>query len=210
MPNRTDYLLYPIDSLLKSNGEAYTIFTAFKNLGQIDAYGLELGAVLQPDHWLPVLPDLNLSYTFLQTEIKSGLVRSAIAAGKEINLVGNQLPYAPPHTVAVGLSKQMSKKLRLRTDMRFVDRVFTDFENTAKTGNRGDMGPIPAYSILNASLDYTLAENWQFFVTGKNLLDKIYIGSRLHSNPGQPQANLSSGILVGPRRQINLGIRRKI
>ena len=28
-----DYLLYPIDTLLKSNGEAYTIFTAFKNLG---------------------------------------------------------------------------------------------------------------------------------------------------------------------------------
>jgi len=98
----------------------------------------------------------------------------------------------------------------MRADMKFMDRVFTDFENTAKTANRGDMGPIPSYSILNASLDYALSDDWQFFVTGKNLLDEIYIGSRLHSNPGQPQANLSSGILVGPRRQVNLGIRCKI
>ena len=184
--------------------------TAFKNLGKVDTYGLELGAVLQPGVWKTVLPDLNLSYTFLQTEIKSGLVRSAIAAGQEIDLTGNQLPYAPPHTIIIGLSKEVGKKLRMRADMKFMDRVFTDFENTAKTANRGDMGPIPSYSILNASLDYALSADWQFFVTGKNLLDEIYIGSRLHSNPGQPQANLSSGILVGPRRQVNLGIRCKI
>ena len=39
-----------------------------------------------------------------------------------------------------------------------------------------------------------------------NLTDKEYIGSRLHSNPGQLSANMSSGIIPGPRRQINLGI----
>ena len=40
----------------------------------------------------------------------------------------------------------------------------------------------------------------------KNVTDEIYIGSRLHSNPGQQAANLSSGIIPGPRRQINFGI----
>ena len=49
-------------------------------------------------------------------------------------------------------------------------------------------------------------EKTRIFVSAKNLLDEIYIGSRLHSNPGQPQANLSSGILPGPRRQVNVGI----
>ena len=38
------------------------------------------------------------------------------------------------------------------------------------------------------------------------ITDNIYIGSRLHSNPGQKNANISSGIIPGARRQINLGI----
>ena len=37
--------------------------------------------------------------------------------------------------------------------------------------------------------------------------DNIYIGSRLHSNPGQREANISSGIIPGPRRQINLNLK---
>ena len=46
----------------------------------------------------------------------------------------------------------------------------------------------------------------KIFISAKNVSDEIYIGSRLHSNPGQKEANISSGILPGPRRQINLGI----
>ena len=94
--------------------------------------------------------------------------------------------------------------------MRFVDEVFTDFENIERTFNRGDTGPIPSYSILNASVDYSVSDSWQVSLAAKNLLDEVYIGSRLHSNAGQPQANLSSGILIGPRRQINLGLKRGI
>ena len=51
-----------------------------------------------------------------------------------------------------------------------------------------------------------MSEKVRIFVSAKNLSDEIYVGSRLHSNPGQPQANLSSGILPGPRRQINVGV----
>ncbi|MBB15545.1 TonB-dependent receptor [Candidatus Poribacteria bacterium] len=184
--------------------------TAFKNLGKVDNQGVELGLAVKSSAWTALLPDFNLSYTYLQTEIKSGQVKSSIVAGKDVDLAGNQLPYAPTHTLTIGAVKNIGQKLRLRSDLRFVDRVFTDFENTNKTSNRGDMGPIPSYSILNVSLDYTLTPTWQFFLAGKNILDKVYIGSRLHSNPGQPQANLSSGILIGPRRQINVGIRRSL
>ena len=53
--------------------------------------------------------------------------------------------------------------------------------------------------------DYQINSNYRFYFSGKNITDQIYIGSRLHSNPGQPQAHLSSGILPGPRRQINIG-----
>ena len=182
--------------------------TAFKNLGKVDNYGLETALAIGVSRFAPILPDVNLAYTYLQTEIKSGIVKSATIAGNvDVDLVGNELPYAPRHTLTVGLAKKLGDALRLRADMRFVGRVFTDFENIEQTFNRGDTGPIPSYTIVNASAEYKIFDQWQAFVAGKNLFDKVYIGSRLHSHAGQPEANLSSGILVGPRRQILVGIK---
>ena len=183
--------------------------TAFKNLGKVDSYGLETGLNAEVSRFMPLLPDFNLSYTYLQTEVKSGIVKSATIAGNvDVDIAGNELPYAPRHTLAIGLAKRIGDTLRIRADMRIVDTVFTDFENIKRTFNRGDTGSIPSYAIVNASVDYKLFDRWQAFVSGKNLLDKVYIGSRLHSNAGQPEANLSSGILIGPRRQILIGIKR--
>jgi Fe(3+) dicitrate transport protein len=183
--------------------------TAFKNLGQAQTYGLELGAALKASYLSTFLPDLNLSYAFLRTRVNSGRVVSGIVAGNvAVDLEGNELPYAPRHTLSLGLAKQVGKRLRVRADMRYVDAVFTDFENVALTFNRGDTGPVPSYAAVNASVDYRLGGRWTVFATAKNLLDKVYIGSRLHSNAGQPQANLSSGIMVGPRRQLNVGFKR--
>ena len=133
-----------------------------------------------------------------------------MAGNIDVDLSGNELPYAPRHTVTVGLAKNFTDKLRLRADMRFVDNVFTDFENIERVQNRGDTGPVPSYSILNASVNYSINSGWSAFISAKNVLDEVYIGSRLHSNAGQPEANLSSGILVGPRRQINIGLKRNI
>ena len=183
--------------------------TAFKNLGKVDLSGVEVAMTLGVSEFVSVLPDINLSYTFLQTEIIDGIVKSATIAGNvDVELNGNELPYAPQHTFTVGLAKRIGDTLRLRADMRFVDEVFTDFENLQKTFNRGDTGPIPSYAIVNASIDYKLTTQWQIFFTAKNIFDHVYIGSRLHSNAGQPEANLSSGILIGPRRQILFGIKQ--
>ena len=185
--------------------------TAFKNLGSVDTWGMELGAKYKLSSIENFLPDLNLSYTYLKTEIKSGLVSSTQrAGGVTINLEGNELPYAPENTLTIGFEKSIENGLSIRTDFNFVDQVYTDFENVTSTVNRGDTGPVPSYSIINASLDYPVIDRWHLFVSAKNLTDKIYIGSRLHSNPGQPQAHLSSGILIGPRRQINVGIRQSL
>ena len=183
--------------------------TAFKNLGKVDLSGLEIATTLGISEFVSLLPDLNLSYTYLQTKIVDGIVKSAIIAGNvDVTLDGNELPYAPRHTFTVGLAKEISGAIRMRADMRFVDEVFTDFENLQQTFNRGDTGPIPSHTIVNASIDYKLTKQWQIFLTAKNIFDHVYIGSRLHSNAGQPEANLSSGILIGPRRQILFGIRQ--
>ena len=183
--------------------------TAFKNLGKVDLSGVEMAMTLGMSEFVSILPDINLAYTYLQTQIVDGIVKSATIAGNvDVELNGNELPYAPRHTFTVGLTKRIGNGLRLRADMRFVDEVFTDFENLQQTFNRGDTGPIPSYTIVNASIDYKISQQWQVFLTAKNIFDHVYIGSRLHSNAGQPEANLSSGILIGPRRQILFGIKQ--
>lgn len=179
--------------------------TAFSNLGKVQTYGMEVGGTLEFSRLSEALPNFDFSYAYLQTEIESGRVRSnRIAGGVEVDLEGNELPYAPDHTLTLGLSKRVGP-LHVRGDWRYVAEVFTDFENLSQTFNRGDTGPLPSRSIFNASAEFKINPRWTLSVSGKNLTDKVYIGSRLHSNPGQPQANLSSGILIGPRRQVNFG-----
>ena len=212
--------LRSLGSMLNFEGSAFLVKiqdlvaagrgTAFKNLGQVDTYGLEVGLLIRTSQFSSILPDFNIAYTYLQTEIKKGSVKSATMAGNVVDLMGKQLPYAPPHSVNFGLSKKTSFGLNLIAGVRFIDEVFTDFENIEKTNNRGDTGPVPSHSIINVSADYSISKNWMAFISAKNLLDKVYIGSRLHSNPGQPEANLSSGILIGSRRQVNFGIRRSL
>ena len=120
-----------------------------------------------------------------------------------------KLPYSPNHTVTTGLEFTPISDLKLRADFRFVSEAYTDFENIKEADKLGIQGKIPSYSFINFSADYNLSSNYRIFLTGKNVTDEIYIGSRLHSNPGQPRANISSGILPGPRRQINLGVEYK-
>ena len=117
--------------------------TAFKNLGKVDLSGLEMAMTLGVSEFVSILPDLNLSYTYLQTKIVEGIVKSATIAGNvDVELNGNELPYAPRHTLTVGLAKRIGDVLRMRVDMRFVDEVFTDFENLQRTFNRGDTGDL--------------------------------------------------------------------
>jgi Fe(3+) dicitrate transport protein len=182
--------------------------TAFRNLGRVNTAGLELGATARGSALSRFLPDLNLAYTYLDTEVEEGIIRSAVVpGGVEVSIAGFELPYAPRHTLVAGISADRPDGLFLRTDLRYVSEVFTDFENIRETYNRGDTGPVPAYTVVDANVGYRIREGVTATLGAKNLFDEVYIGSRLHSSPGQPQANLSSGILPGPRRQITFGLR---
>ncbi|MFL2998047.1 MAG: TonB-dependent receptor family protein, partial [Candidatus Neomarinimicrobiota bacterium] len=179
--------------------------TAFSNLGKVQSYGLEVASSFKLTEMVPLLPVINLSYTLMKTEIIEGEIKSNIMGGI-VPIEGKELPYAPMHTFIIGMEHQLFNDFNFRYDYKYVDDVFTDFENIDNTGNKGIKGPVESYGISNLSIDYNISNKIRMFISAKNLLDKEYIGSRLHSNPGQPEAHLSSGILPGPRRQINLGI----
>ncbi|MGZ5283500.1 MAG: TonB-dependent receptor family protein, partial [Bacteroidia bacterium] len=181
-----------------------------KNLGAARSGGLELTALVSPAKFRKVnlqwLPELSLTYTYMNTAILDGRISASQFAG-EVDIAGKEMPYVPDHAFTVALTKAFNFGLTIRADYQYTGRVFTDYENLNFIGNGGYTGPIAAYSLINASARYDINKHFSVTLNGKNLLDKIYIGSRLHSAPNQPDANISSGIMPGPRRQINLGIR---
>ena len=183
--------------------------TAFKNLGKISTYGTELSSRIN----LSNSSKIHLSHTFLKTEVNEGILSqyTFISSGGPISIAGNELPYSPETILVIGLEQKLLNKINLRLDYKYVSEVFADFHNLDKTfiGNLGIQGPVESYNVINFSLNYDVSEKMSINIIGKNLMDEIYIGSRLHSNPSQKQANISSGIIPGNRRQINFGIRYK-
>jgi Fe(3+) dicitrate transport protein len=181
--------------------------TSFQqNLGVVQSYGVEAQGTLDGSTLLGPLPTVNVSYTYLQSEVVRGIVPGAID-GVPADISGNALPAAPNHVTSVRLSKEIpALNLSLYTDMRYNGRFYTDLENFEDTTNRGERGPVPDYTLFNAGATYDVSEALRLKLTAKNLTDNVYIGSRVHSNPRQRSANLSTGIIPGARRQINLAV----
>lgn len=181
--------------------------TVFQNLGRVASYGLEMKGRLRASNVSSFLPDLDASYTFLRTRVVEGEIPSALkAGGVTVDVSGNELPYAPTHTLTGAAVFQPTSGLRARFSVRYVGRVYTDLENIEETSPRGDMGQVPGHTVADASLRYSFGPGLGVQITGKNVFDNAYVGSRLHSNPRQPQAHLSSGILPGPPRRVSASL----
>ena len=179
--------------------------TQFTNLDNVTSSGIELGLKIKLSDYNAMLPNIFTTYTYLETEINDGVLRySALSDTIIPNVSGNELPYAPKHNLIIGLSSNYDSKVFFMFNYRYISKCFSDFENIDFTYNRGDTGPIPSYWLLNCSIGFKATNNLNVTISGKNLLDKKYIGSRLHSNPRQKWASSSSGIIPGLGRQINL------
>ncbi len=177
--------------------------TFFKNLGALRTYGLEASGSLRGSRLSAFLPDAHFAYTWLRSEVVDGVVSSSQNAGALDTIDGNRLPYAPEHTLVLGLSRDFGFGLSLGADAKFVSWVYTDYENLEETKNRGDVGPIDGYVVFGASASYKRGR-YTVFAVAKNLLDNVYASSRMHSSPYITAAN-AQGILIGPRRQVNVG-----
>ena len=182
--------------------------TAFKNLGKVSTMGIETRTSLGLSNLNKLLPNIDVTYSFLHSEVVEGEIISNVpgSVGSQVSIEGKELPYAPAHTLLAGVYKNFGEKASIRLDVKYVSEVYTDFENINRTDNIGIQGPVPEYAILNLSTNYKFNEKTELYISGKNITDESYIGSRLHSNPGQKEAGLSSGIIIGPRRQINIGL----
>tara|TARA_Y100001978_G_scaffold198492_1_gene211013 strand:- start:274 stop:2784 length:2511 start_codon:yes stop_codon:yes gene_type:complete len=177
--------------------------TAFKNLGKVRTMGVESRASVYLSTFSSLLPNINVVHTFMDSEVIEGSLSASLG---KTDIAGNSLPYVPRNTLIVGTESAFSDKVALRFDCKYVSKVYTDFENIESTQNKGIQGTIDPYTIFNLSANYEINKKINLFLSGKNILDTVYIGSRLHSNPIKKEPSVSSGILPGPRRQINVGI----
>ena len=177
--------------------------TAFKNLGKVRTMGVESRASIYLSTFSSLLPNINVVHTFMDSEVIEGSLSASLG---KTDIAGNKLPYVPRNTLIIGTESAFSDKVALRFDCKYVSKVYTDFENIESTQNKGIQGTIDPYTIFNLSANYEINKKINLFLSGKNILDTVYIGSRLHSNPIKKEPSVSSGILPGPRRQINVGI----
>ena len=170
---------------------------AFKNLGKIESKGVEIGSKLSLSEYSIFLPVFSLSYCYLNTNILEGELETNIKGQSGIvSVAGKELPYAPKHTLNIGLEHDFNEKFYSRIDFKYVSKSYTDFENFEDdVYGLGIAGPIPEYQIWNFSSNYKFSNNLNFSFTIKNLFDELYIGSGLHSNAGKKAANQSSGII---------------
>lgn len=176
------------------------------------------------------LPNPSLTYTLMKSKVQSGILDLKDGDGNVYNaadLTGNSLSYVPEHNIQLGLSKKVligsDNYFKIEAIWKYKSKMFADIQNIESTGNLGVQGTIPStphseieldgFSIilpevvdLNATLKL---DQLEFFGAVKNIYGHTYIGSRLHSAPFRKDANSSSGIIVAPGRQIQIGTRIK-
>jgi len=113
-----------------------------------------------------------------------------------INIRGNRLPYAPGHLFSPAVTYQYRTGLNTSLSLEHVAEQFAEGLNQRTASANGQIGTIPAYTMVNAALNVPLRRNGPIlFVSAMNLADRRFIVSRV------------DGIHVGRPRQVTGGIR---
>ncbi len=136
----------------------------------------------------------------------------------QIDTNGNTLPYVSRDVVTLALGTKAPNGFYIMGEWQYFSKQYHDLENTrtfygqdtlrkevltpakylgygtGATETNGLNGIIPAYELINVSIGIR-KESWAVFIVGKNLMDRMYISSRLPER-----------IQPGPFRQINAGI----
>ena len=126
------------------------------NADRVTALGVELEAI-----WRPV-DNLTLSASAGISEIEFDDYTDLGGTDSD----GNQVPFLPEFTAAVGFRYDVTEKIYLQSSVRSIGRTYYNAANTSslKQGS---------YQIWDAEIGYR-AENWNAAIFGRNMLDEEY------------------------------------
>ncbi|MEQ1500933.1 MAG: TonB-dependent receptor [Myxococcota bacterium] len=132
--------------------------------------GFELGLRLDPlDGGTWALP-LSVSYTYVHAEFRDGWGAA---------LLGQTLPYAPPHELQVGVGLERGEWLATRVTGTYVSSQYADAVETVEPSIDGTIGLLPARFVADATVSVREPHTGlRVVVAAKNLTDEIYIASR--------------------------------
>ena len=172
-----------VGTTLTNGGE--TLHQGFELSGRLDT-----GALRKSPHNFY----LRAAYTSLPVAEFRGLRRSSINSATVIT--GNRLPYAPEHLLTATAGYSHPRGFDGLVEAVYVGSQFADDLNRIDPTPNGQQGLVPSYTIWNATANYRVERlRTTFFVTAKNLFDRLYIADR------------SRGILPGPPRLVQSGLK---
>jgi len=167
------------------------IGATFTNAGETRHQGVEFtgrvdfGSLLKMAHNVYV----RVAGTYVPTAEFVGVRLSSIPGFQNVSVSGNRLPYAPRHLANIELGYAHPRGLELLLEAVHVGDQFGDDLNTVEPTPDGQRGMLPAYTIWNLTANYRLeSRGLTFFVTAKNLFDRLFIADRTRGIlPGFPR-----------------------
>lgn len=134
----------------------------------------------------------------------SNITKSVIIFGDN-GLSDTEASYTPHINMSLGLNYDWNQ-FSTGFNVHHVGKQFTEFHNFVNESADGAIGELPAYTTVDAfvNYDFKLGErvNTTVFINGKNITNNIYRASRLN--------RATSGVFGGGFRQIIFGVHMKI
>ncbi|HZI20493.1 MAG TPA: TonB-dependent receptor [Pyrinomonadaceae bacterium] len=172
-----------VNTTLTNGGE--TLHQGFELSGRLDTGALRKS---------PSNLYLRAAYTFVPVAEFRGFRRSSVNSATVIT--GNRLPYAPEHLLNAAVGFAHPSGFDGQVEAVHVGSQFADDLNTVAPTANGQRGLLPGFTIWNATANYTVERlRATFYVSAKNLFDRLYIADR------------SRGILPGPPRLLQSGVK---
>ena len=115
---------------------------------------------------------------------------------------GKFLPNAPQQMAALGIRYKFpfeNQSLIINVFNNYVGKQYSDSKNTEEGSADGKLGAVPAYNVMNATINYS-RKHWGVYVNVNNLLDEKYFTLRWAS---------WNGIIPSPGRNFMVGAQFK-
>jgi Fe(3+) dicitrate transport protein len=156
------------------------------NTGDANTYGLESLVDIN----LKKLFGLNSMYIF-NTFLNLSIIESEYIKSEEPGVKGKEVEFVPKYNIKYGI-KFGYKNFTSYLQYSYLASQFSDSSNSVESNLSGVIGQIPAYDILDFSMNYKLGKIK--FETGvNNILDNSYFTRRATGYPGP-------GIIPSPPR----------
>ena len=151
------------------------------NAGESEIFGLELDADWRPNaSWI-----VNGSVGLLSAEFTD-------FTSADQNFTGNDLPFAPALSAALGVTYNINDKWSVGADATFTDSYFSTPGNTIEIASR---------TLFNAQVNWRGDNSWSGGAYIRNIADEDYI-TQAFAIPGDTTVQVGEGRTIGAFLQV--------